>query len=500
MQSPESESRFGDAMMTLSIRALACAAVLNFGFLAGTQVLLASSLADIVKEVRPALVRIEGRNAKNLGSGVVVHSNGIIATSFHVIGDADKGTVIFEDGRRADILGLVAEKKDHDIVLLKISSVGDLVILPICEALPEKGEEVYAFGNSGGARLAVTRGAVIATAKTADIGLSGQQGSAEQVVPYSADATWVKTNATISIDNSGGPLINAKGQVVGINSWCESSERDLNVAGSALIIADILRTVTDEVTPLRSLRPQSRPPMVANDTGRIRIDLPGNKSIDFSIFFSNVGEIASQDRVRAQSMGAFNIDYPSGKPFAILPQRSGKLHGTALAQHENGQVMLMAGYESNERSGNCVTLTDQGVPLFAAQYNRGNKEGFGCLFEAGAPWLIQEHSKNRLMRSHLCMGSSVVESIDHRAPEPVEGSQAMELAFEELAALEKKMKTNEQQIKKLVKELEDDIRKQRAAVRGAYSQQMIQQRINARAAENAAIINGLRQASGLGGF
>ena len=55
---------------------------------------------------------------------------------------------------------------------------------------------------------------------------------------------------------------------------------------------------------------------------------------------------------------------------------------------------------------------------------------------------------------------------------------------------------NEVKVKKLVKELEDDIRKQRAAVRGAYSQQMIQQRINARAAENAAVISGLKSAAG----
>jgi len=464
---------------------------------------VAEEFPELIKKTRAAVVRIEvsGPGSKSLGSGFVVRDDGVVATNYHVIDDAASGSVIFEDGRSLEIVGLLVERKDHDMALIKVASQDKLPTLPLCERLPEQGEDVFTCGNPKGLRFVVSRGIVSAVADTNEIINSDQRLASELRGDYSPDATWIQTDAPISSGNSGGPLINSKGEVVGINTWNRTDGQNLNFAGSALTLRKMLKLATDVPVPLPKARPNvaqmsAKPADSFAGGSRDRIVLPTDAVLDFSIFSKTATLLSDADRAQMQATGAFSIPYPSGKPFALIQHQSGKLHGVCCAQHENGNAMLIGRYVKGERSGNFRVVSDDGRPLLDAQYSRDDKDGFVCFYQEGSPALVQECSKGKPVWSHRVEDYTVTDSLDHKSVGSEPQSTKMTLLLDSLAAFEKKLKTNEQGVKKLVKELEEDIRKQRAAARGAYSQQMIQQRINARAQQNAAVISGLRAASG----
>jgi hypothetical protein len=469
-----------------------------------TSIAFAEDFAEIVKSVRDSVVRIEvsGPKGESLGSGFVIREDGIIATNFHVIDDAAKGKVVFEDGRSLDIAGMLVERSGHDMVLLKTVTNEKLTALPLCERLPEQGEDVFTFGNPKGLRFVVSRGIVSAIADTAELMTSDDKLARELKGSYSPDATWIQTDAPISGGNSGGPLINMKGEVVGINTWNRTDGQNLNFAGSAQTLRKMLKVATDTPMPLPMARPGMNQASIAPAPDfpklatRDRISLPTNKTLDFGIFSKSATLLSDSDRAQMQAAGAFSIEYPSGKPFALLQHNSGKLHGLCCAQHENGNAMLIGRYVKGERTGNFRMASDDGQPLLDAQYVGDDKDGFTCFYGDGSPVLVQECSKGKPAWSHRLEEYAVVESLDHKAGDPEKVSEKMKAALSSLTDFEKKLKMNEVKVKKLVKELEDDIRKQRAAVRGAYSQQMIQQRINSRAAENAAVIGALKATAG----
>lgn len=255
----------------------------------GVKLSQASDPAEVTKVVRPALVKIEisRRETRTVGSGFVVRSDGIIATTFHIVDGADQGKVVFEDGRKADILGYVFKKPDLDVVMLKISDVGPITELPLCENDPKKGSEVFAFGNPGSHRDQVPSGVVVEFSDVDTICRREENNDflKEFKMKFSSDAKWIRTDANISDLNIGGPLINPKGQVVGINTWYKKEEVDnLNFAVSFLTLKEMLDTLPDKITPLSSLA-TAQPSINVDDTRKIRIDLPGDDKPLISIYF-----------------------------------------------------------------------------------------------------------------------------------------------------------------------------------------------------------------------
>lgn len=139
----------------------------------------------------------------SLGSGVIVNSDGLILTNQHVIEAADEIEVALEDGRsvRARIVG---SDPDTDLAVLKI----DVRNLPsITFADPKKnkvGDVVLAIGNPFGVGQTVTQGIISALGRN-HLGISTFE-------------SFIQTDASINPGNSGGALIDAEGNLVGINS------------------------------------------------------------------------------------------------------------------------------------------------------------------------------------------------------------------------------------------------------------------------------------------
>ncbi|MDE2827445.1 MAG: trypsin-like peptidase domain-containing protein [Bacteroidota bacterium] len=150
------------------------------------------------------------RHVENLGSGFVISPDGYIVTNYHVAGDAVKITVSLANGQTLDA-DLVGADRATDLALLKVSTNEPLEYLSFTsEPEPIIGEWAIALGNPFGlfeaAAPSVTVGVVSATER--DLGIH------DGLILHDM----IQTDAAINTGNSGGPLINALGEVIGVNT------------------------------------------------------------------------------------------------------------------------------------------------------------------------------------------------------------------------------------------------------------------------------------------
>ncbi|MGJ0395705.1 MAG: DegQ family serine endoprotease [Methylocystis sp.] len=143
------------------------------------------------------------RRSSSLGSGFVVDPSGIVITNNHVIADANEVTVIFNDGQKlkAEVLG---KDQKVDVAVLKVKPEKPLKAVKFGDSDKAKvGDWVLAVGNPFGLGGSVTAGIISARNRNIDSG------------PYD---NYIQTDASINKGNSGGPLFNMDGEVIGINT------------------------------------------------------------------------------------------------------------------------------------------------------------------------------------------------------------------------------------------------------------------------------------------
>ena len=144
-----------------------------------------------------------GRRANSLGSGFIVDAAGIVITNNHVIEGANDITVILTDGTKlkAEVVG---KDSKVDVAVLKVTPTHPLKAVPFGDSEAMRvGDPVMAVGNPFGLGGTVTAGIVSARNRNIDSG------------PYD---NYIQTDASINKGNSGGPLFDMKGEVIGINT------------------------------------------------------------------------------------------------------------------------------------------------------------------------------------------------------------------------------------------------------------------------------------------
>ncbi len=144
------------------------------------------------------------RKATSLGSGFVIDAkNGYVVTNNHVVQDADEITVILQDDTNIKA-ELVGKDSKTDLALLKIKTSHPLVAVPFGDSDAMRvGDWVLAIGNPFGLGGSVTAGIISARQRNIDAG------------PYD---DFLQTDASINRGNSGGPMFNLNGEVIGINT------------------------------------------------------------------------------------------------------------------------------------------------------------------------------------------------------------------------------------------------------------------------------------------
>ncbi|HEY7773403.1 MAG TPA: trypsin-like peptidase domain-containing protein [Marinagarivorans sp.] len=167
-----------------------------------------------------------------LGSGVIVTENGYLLTNNHVIQGADEIVVQLQDGRdaQADLIGV---DKENDLAVLKIE-LDQLIAIPIeTPQTMQVGDIVLAIGNPFGMGQTVTQGIISAV---------GRYG-----LGINTFENFIQTDAAINPGNSGGALIDAYGNLVGINTAMldRIGDNDLNGVGLAIPAETALQSLND---------------------------------------------------------------------------------------------------------------------------------------------------------------------------------------------------------------------------------------------------------------
>ena len=202
----------------------------------------ALNVAEVLKKIQPSVVTIiaiteVGMNpGRSTGTGVVITSDGDILTNDHVVDGADQVSVLFAGDTEPSLATVLAVDVGNDLALLHVDKTG---LTPAVFADPSSidiGDEVVAVGFAldldGGPT--VTRGIVSALNRTIVSGDGALDGL-------------IQTDTAISSGNSGGPLVNTRGQVIGINTavFQSSSEVAANNVGFSISVAEALPVIEE---------------------------------------------------------------------------------------------------------------------------------------------------------------------------------------------------------------------------------------------------------------
>ena len=171
-------------------------------------------ISDLVEQVMPSLVIVRGHRF-GAGAGIVWDANGLVLTNNHVVGRR-RPIVVLQDDREYESR-LIARDPDVDLALLSIDVSGLTPLMP-ASVSPRVGEMVFAFGHPWGQRNTVTRGIVSAL-----VHAHNRRGEKLPVV---------RSDTPLAPGNSGGPLVNAKGEVVGINAMIVGGDQSVSIAAS----------------------------------------------------------------------------------------------------------------------------------------------------------------------------------------------------------------------------------------------------------------------------
>lgn len=175
---------------------------------------------------------VRTRPRVGFGSGVILTEDGYIVTNNHVIADADEIMVTLNDNRSLPAR-LIGADENTDLALIKVESDKSLEFLPVGDSDELRvGEWVLAVGNPFNLTSTVTAG--IVSAKTRSLGV--YDGGIE---------SFIQTDAAINQGNSGGALVNAKGELVGVNAVLSSPTGSYAGYGFAIPVSIMTKVVSD---------------------------------------------------------------------------------------------------------------------------------------------------------------------------------------------------------------------------------------------------------------
>jgi len=270
---------------------------------------------------------------QGMGSGFVIDTEGHILTNFHVVEGARQVEVTTSDKKKykAQIVGT---DPVHDLAVIQIpnkavpqAEIGDSKNLVV-------GQKVYAIGNPFGLSGTMTRG-IISSIRS----LKGQRGYIDEAI---------QTDAAINPGNSGGPLLNARGQVIGINTMILTGGVEQSAGIGFAIPISTAKAVLDDLVHLGRVR---RPeigvrtfpigPELANQLG-----LPADSGL--LVVEVVPGSAADKAGLRAGTERAYVGNYP----ILIGGDLLVAIEGQPLEDQQDLSHMMQ-----NHRSGDTVTLT-----------------------------------------------------------------------------------------------------------------------------------------------
>lgn len=188
----------------------------------------------------------------SLGSGFIIDiDQRLVVTNYHVLQSAVKAHVKFNNGVRFGVLGYVAVKPESDLAIIQVNGLP-----PQATALemkvdgdPQASDAVVSIGHPLGHEFQVTRGQVDFVKRTRELPDDIRAFLHEGIHNSSDDEVWIKHSAEINPGNSGGPVLNAHGEVLGVNTFKRTTEPH-GYALHAKHVAELLQHRLNEPEPL----------------------------------------------------------------------------------------------------------------------------------------------------------------------------------------------------------------------------------------------------------
>lgn len=225
----------------------------------GNQILSSdeATISNVVEKASPSVVSIATEAVtgnsywgpvvrSGAGSGFIVSKDGVIVTNRHVVENTREVQVILVDGTTYDGVDVIATDPLNDLAYLKIPGVGDMPVVELGDSTTVKiGQRAIAIGNSlGQYQNTVTSGIISATGRP----IAASNGSSVESLN-----DLLQTDAAINPGNSGGPLLNAAGQVIGVNTAVAQDAEGIGFAIPINAVKGILKQVlAGEDSPKRA--------------------------------------------------------------------------------------------------------------------------------------------------------------------------------------------------------------------------------------------------------
>jgi serine protease Do len=235
-----------------------------------------SAISKVVEEIAPSVVNIkvtisvqdifgQTQEQEGVGSGVIYTEDGYIITNNHVAGDAEKLVVTLYDGSEYPA-ELVGADENTDVAVIKIEATNLKAANFTSIDNSEVGDLVIAIGSPFGLQQTVTMGVISA---------KGRALGSEETIPM---VNLIQTDAAINQGNSGGPLVNSVGQVIGINTLILSPSGASAGIGFA-VPSDTVVNIAEQIIKYG----KARIPFIGIEMGENKTDIAG-------VYVSNVTE------------------------------------------------------------------------------------------------------------------------------------------------------------------------------------------------------------------
>jgi len=499
-----------------------------------------------LKKVQAATVVVEGESG--LGSGFFVQTplgKKYVVTNAHVILDNWDIRVKLSTGQEIPVkMGQLLP--EYDLAILDIQGVGLPEALELRGDLPEVGERVFAYGAPRGLQGSLTEGIVSAVRSTDEIRQVVADGSFDEPVPK-AEAKWIQTTAPISPGNSGGPLVDEQGRVVGMSTAGFNARlaQNLNFALASPEIKSRL------VKPVLAMLPVFPPPgrnapqpLLAGPAG-VAPAQPGLPPGFAPMQPGADADLISLPGYPFESYSCPDVVLPSGAVFqagkirppanwqmiilraAVIVYRKGDfkinlkvktrigfyvcyddndrmqfaagfyqglLEGPLVLFHQ-GNPYVIANYRQGAREGPFVVLDDQGQPSFLVEFVRGRRQGLVCVFDSDPPYwprYVETWRANNVVESCYVTWNGEIPTVRlvaavTDAEEQARVRQYAALVADELGKIEELEKAIKAEVVEVFREFDRAIKRGRAADFAVDARAGILARHAAREAAGAAV-------------
>jgi serine protease Do len=282
---------------------------------------IADALAGLVTKVQDSVVMVRS-GRRGSGSGIIWRSDGIVMTNQHVVGDSEQVTVLLNDDRELPAR-VIARDPILDLAALRL----DAIALPTVEigvsSAVRVGELVLAVGNPWGQRGVVTAGIISGTGA---IETSWRHGKAE----------YIRSDVRLAPGNSGGPLLDAQGRVIGINAMIFGGDLSVaipsHIAGQFLMVAEGRRPMLGvgvQTVPL----PADFQALAQRDRGLLVVEVVAGGAAERSGFYIGdvLLDVADKPVLDPHSLTYALAQHQVGEAVAVRYLRGGEIRGMDVA-------------------------------------------------------------------------------------------------------------------------------------------------------------------------